>query len=1368
MLTFYSSTNGQYALGSQPAARIEILDNDVAVLSMTRSRESAWENAGTTLLTATLDRPLLTGLTVPITFSSGLGAATAGSDYNLLSTNIFFPAGHVTAGVQLQIVDNNVNEPSESVRFSLAEPASGAAYRLGSVSSTDFTILDDDPLVSIAAVAANVSELGGLAQYRISLTAPTLRDVVVPISLSGSATRGSDYLFSATSVNIPAGYASALITIPMLNDSVPESTETLTMSLGVPTGAIRFELRKSASVNILDDDVNSPFFATPNLSISESRVRSGFFSYSNRIQSVSVQLPTIATRDVYVDLSFTGSAIRGSDYYTSPLTASRLRIPAGQNRVSFDLVILHDTRPEGNETIEVTITGVTAPGVKPKTTQKRIFTIIDDDAPAGSSGGFGLWDTQVPTTQPKPPITGAGTVLINTAPTIGAFPAPGSVNFGLPTIDINSNLSPGNVAIFTGNNGPIENATAFFDVNFNGVADYVDSNGNGQWDDGELAEPTTVTAADGSFSFQLDDFDLDGDGVEPSEGRLVLGGGIDTATGLAWQIPLTAPVGLFNLTPLSTLVESLTRTDNTYDVATAVTRVGDAFNLGGYPIGTGLSLYEVLQNDAAAARAYSAHVQLHAAALGVTQYLAGVSGRDVAPLGGRVYDAIAGLIASPDARLDFTQAGVIAAILAAAADAEAIDLPPGNVTVVSQTIADGIAAINSVTFTGDGEAFLNEINRSKVVTQGSLTFALAEFGRGERNATSLQEDYSLSAIDNKIDAAVAHVAAPPVIAIDTFGQAENDAGEALLILRITLLGDHDGAVSVRWATEDGTALAGSDYEAGHSVFNWAAGDQTERFVGIPVFGDNLFENDEFFRILLSQPVGAVIRQAEGRGYILNDDAIAIDNASSTIVSETIATVSDTTLAITQNQNIITDGEQRLPAVVNITGADDPIDSLTVDFSANTHRGDAWTFNGGSGDARDVFSAIAGEFAALEWTIEPTGSRLRLVPTDADQTSTFDLTGIEDASALVSSVGLAVLRVPVDSGPVVVAQSVDDPNILIITPYTGAEPIRITRPTGSLRILGLGGVPTVQTAIIDLTIETHAAGLILPTTSVNENAAGVDFGALTTFELGYEDATYFLPSNFYHEFNPTPFEIVDGHLRLATAVDYETTPEISVRITTVSGTGDAFLSTLTITVNDLVEAAPGVGGSFIQIAGGANQRSVIRDLSFALDTAIAFDPGAFRVVRKNLTSGELLIPVDVAATPDATGKIVTLRFSGSQTAGGGRLIDGEYLLLIDESKIRAAGSGAGVDIDGDGDTDGLYDFGDHEVDRFYALYGDANGDGKVDGSDYTLFNRTYRKNSTATGYDARFDATGDNKVDGADYTLFNRNYRTRRQYFDLPN
>lgn len=83
-------------------------------------------------------------------------------------------------------------------------------------------------------------------------------------------------------------------------------------------------------------------------------------------------------------------------------------------------------------------------------------------------------------------------------------------------------------------------------------------------------------------------------------------------------------------------------------------------------------------------------------------------------------------------------------------------------------------------------------------------------------------------------------------------------------------------ITVQFATVDGTAVAPSDFTATTGTFTFPPGSQTGD-ITVNVIADDLFEQDESFRVRLSNPAPAQasIARAEGVGTILNDDTVPI-------------------------------------------------------------------------------------------------------------------------------------------------------------------------------------------------------------------------------------------------------------------------------------------------------------------------------------------------------------------------------------------------------------------------------------------------------------------------------------------------------------
>ncbi|MDE0679707.1 MAG: hypothetical protein OXI11_05755 [Gammaproteobacteria bacterium] len=80
------------------------------------------------------------------------------------------------------------------------------------------------------------------------------------------------------------------------------------------------------------------------------------------------------------------------------------------------------------------------------------------------------------------------------------------------------------------------------------------------------------------------------------------------------------------------------------------------------------------------------------------------------------------------------------------------------------------------------------------------------------------------------------------------------------------------AVSVSYATRDGTAAAGEDYDAAQGVLRFEPGD-TEHTVSVAVLDDAHDEGEENLTLELSAPQGAVLDRAVATGTIVNSDPL---------------------------------------------------------------------------------------------------------------------------------------------------------------------------------------------------------------------------------------------------------------------------------------------------------------------------------------------------------------------------------------------------------------------------------------------------------------------------------------------------------------
>ena len=117
-------------------------------------------------------------------------------------------------------------------------------------------------------------------------------------------------------------------------------------------------------------------------------------------------------------------------------------------------------------------------------------------------------------------------------------------------------------------------------------------------------------------------------------------------------------------------------------------------------------------------------------------------------------------------------------------------------------------------------------------------------------------------------------AAPPALSVANATVTEPGAGATASLDFVVSLNPASTAVSVDYATSNGTATAGADYTATSGTLSFQSG-ETTKTVSVPVLNDAHDEGSETLTLTLSTASGAVIKSGGGTatGTITNDDPI---------------------------------------------------------------------------------------------------------------------------------------------------------------------------------------------------------------------------------------------------------------------------------------------------------------------------------------------------------------------------------------------------------------------------------------------------------------------------------------------------------------
>jgi len=279
-----------------------------------------------------------------LTVNYGIGGtATNGTDYNSVATSVTIPAGAASAAVTVTPRDDTAQESNETVILTLS---SNASYTVGSPSSATVTIADNDapatlPVVTVTASDPSAGEPSNAGAFTVSRMGATTASLAVSYTVGGTATPGTDYTALSGSVTIPAGAASAAVTVIPRDDTAPESGETVVVTLSAG-GSYTVGTPSSATVTIADNDsgttptqITAPAPGTPfrpgqsvtatgtgaNLSWSINRVGDGQPAFASGTGStITFTVPADSTGAHSIQITLTGGG--GVDEQTHPIEAS--------------------------------------------------------------------------------------------------------------------------------------------------------------------------------------------------------------------------------------------------------------------------------------------------------------------------------------------------------------------------------------------------------------------------------------------------------------------------------------------------------------------------------------------------------------------------------------------------------------------------------------------------------------------------------------------------------------------------------------------------------------------------------------------------------------------------------------------------------------------------------------------------------------------------------------------------------------------------------------------------------------------------------------------------------------------------------------
>ena len=288
-------------------------------------------------------------------------AATAGTDYTAVSNTLTFAAGQTQKTVSVALTSDTEADDGELLWLVLSN-ATGArleeveyAIALEAVAGEDGpavargTIRDTNDLPELTVFGMDGVESGGLTvRFPVLLTPASESEVTVDYATAdGTAVAGADYRETSGTLTFAPGQTGKIVWVPVIDDVVEDSGETLTLELSNVSGATLAQATAQAVITNHDG---------PSLSVApvQGLESGGALAFEVRLDRAAEETVTVSYA------TFDGTAREGEDYTAAEGT---LEFPAGVTEQTVTVAVAADEVAEDDETLTLVLTDAVGAGI---------------------------------------------------------------------------------------------------------------------------------------------------------------------------------------------------------------------------------------------------------------------------------------------------------------------------------------------------------------------------------------------------------------------------------------------------------------------------------------------------------------------------------------------------------------------------------------------------------------------------------------------------------------------------------------------------------------------------------------------------------------------------------------------------------------------------------------------------------------------------------------------------------------------------------------------------------------------------------------------------------------------------------------------
>jgi len=368
-----ASPAGGATLGAPVTATLSITDDDSArgVLAFATSAYTVAETGGSVVVTVT--RTGGSYGTASVSYATANSSALAGSDYVAASGTLTWASGDTAnKTIRISVLDDIAAESTEvfQVRLSNAIGATLGATTTAAVSITDNDTVNPAGVIVFSATTYAVNEGGGSATITVRRTGGSVGAVTINYATTnGTALAGSDYTAGSGTLSWAAGDASnKTFTVPITDDALAESSETVLLALSSPGGGATLGSTRNATLTIADNDSSPGVLSLASTSYSVSEAGGSV--------KISVARTGGTTGAVAVNYATANSsALAGSDYIA---TSGTLRWASGDaTPKTVTITVLNDSIRESAESFQLRLSSPVTAALSGQS--YATIAIIDND-----------------------------------------------------------------------------------------------------------------------------------------------------------------------------------------------------------------------------------------------------------------------------------------------------------------------------------------------------------------------------------------------------------------------------------------------------------------------------------------------------------------------------------------------------------------------------------------------------------------------------------------------------------------------------------------------------------------------------------------------------------------------------------------------------------------------------------------------------------------------------------------------------------------------------------------------------------------------------------------------------------------------------